>query len=162
MATMTHPHPNLSLPPDQLLAAYGELLQILAADEPEALQNALETTMMLPPAEADPSEQSPAFQIAQAWLGYTARSGRTNHEGRHGFSYPAHVAFDIAGAPSPRAARRVAKAAIDRLLKTQVPLGVIDGSLPDAPRINNVTVWLGSSHDDDKDVLELEEYTHPE
>jgi hypothetical protein len=153
MAT-TSQHPDLSVPADQLAIGYAEVLRRLADNEPEALERALKTVIESAP--ADLPGESTTITIARAWMPSAppSRKGR-----RYGFSYPAHVAFDITEATSPDEATQIARASIQTLLSTNEALATVDGSHPDAPQIRTLVVWLGSSDGADADVLELEEYT---
>ena len=152
-------HPETSMPEDRLKNAYADLLLTLARDEPEALERAAQTlagdaarfAAALP-------DGSPGAQLARAYLAFAGNQPATvPAEGMHVFSfmYPAHIAFEVVGAGSPEAARRIARRSLAAMRESEDPVAGIDGPLPAQPAISNVVVWLGSPAAD-KDVLVLE------
>lgn len=152
-------HPETTVPEDRLRTAYAELLLTLARDEPEALERAAQTlagdAARLAVALRD---GSPGAQLARAYLAFTDNLAAVVHaEGAQvfTFSYPAHIVFQVVGAGSPRAARRIARRSVGAMLESDEPLAGMNGPHPTEPAMSNVTVWLGSP-EGEHDVLDLE------
>lgn len=137
-------HPSKTLSADVLPSAYDDLLTALARDEPDALRRAAATVQD----QVGTAEQaSPASQLARAWLAFAGDvdptlppDGTVFH-----FTFPAQIAFSVVAHGGVAAANRVARRALAALDASDAPLGGVDGPLPGAPSLLNVTVWAGSS-----------------
>jgi hypothetical protein len=152
-------HPETTMPEDRLRNAYADLLLTLARDESEALERAAQTLAgdAARHAAALP-DGSPGAQLARAYLAFTDNRPAAVHAEEtkvFTFSYPAHVVFQVVGAGSPRAARRIARRSVGAMLESDEPLAGMDGPHPTDPGMSNVTVWLGSPAGE-HDVLDLE------
>lgn len=153
-------HPESSIPEDRVQSAYADLVLTLARDEPEALARAAETLTgdASRPLGTTVPDGGPAARLAHAYLAFTGNAAAVTHtEGVQvfTFTYPAHVVFQVVGAGSPKAARRVARRSLGAMLDSDEPVAGIDGPLPGEAAISNVYVWLGSPSGE-SDVLELE------
>lgn len=152
-------HPKTTIPENQLQGACAALLLTLARDEPEALRRAAETLKghSAVPAAAE-SDSPPAVQLARAYLAFTGNGGvpvPAADRQVFTFSHPAHVVFDVIGAGSVVAARRIARRSLAAIMESDDPVAGIDGPLPAEPAVSNVVVWLGSISQAE-DALELE------
>jgi hypothetical protein len=147
-------HPNETVPADLLPAAYADLLATLARDEPDALRRAAATVQE----EVGDWEESTARLLARAWLAFAGNAEQITspHADVFHFTFPAHIAFEVVVlAGGVAVAKRVARRALAKLDASDNPLGGVEGPLPGAPSLLNVTVWAGSKRRKD-DHLELE------
>lgn len=149
-------HPNYTVSADVLLSVYADLLATLARDEPDALRRAAATVQD----QVGTGQQatSPASQLSRAWLAFAGNAEPTaspDAEVFH-FTFPAHLAFEVVVlGGGAAAAQRVARRALAALDASDAPLGGVDGPLPAAPSLLNVSVWAGSTRRKG-DRLELE------